>query len=638
MLRTLAVEIEPRYITPAMIRNALTAALKEGTPEAAARRFTMALAGELFYPDGGQEGSSLIKPLGGDPAGLLATCAGGDIPVMLSTRETRLDTQDLNNQIARALLYVAEQYDRGEPKEQGYALCLQDKDGNPISRDDQLCYGRYIDEKVVGQLFSLRSAASFAAPCTLATAACEAKWLGIGAVAGLVEGALGCVLPLGASMYFGAKDKVLEELKEGGDVSLTSVWMPAVGGALAVGGLTLGEQIFLDMPARRAAEYLLQWEEEGRIHKPRLVTKRFLEKTVDAAFRDLTGTSLDPKLEARILANLKPRDARVLKYVCAEGCSQEFLKKMANQEWKNARAQLYSEFIKKAWQEMENTVAEKLKKNVYKEVAEKVANLLKNEELDNKLGNYLKKKMLEGGITDFTKAKKVRENLIDFILKRKSLPNDAQIHQILEQSEIKRGNPGYDNIYNTVKGWVEKERKEGLEDLLEAIKNPKENPAKALQTAKQLGLISGDEAKQLEEALKRRPTQALQQIKDKLFEESGRPKKEVLRKVMTSDDPFTAVAEEIGKASELEEVLQGIANNMRSIAEGAEEGLTRPSQTTPRKSLKRSLGCTVLGYIAGTAVSAKLTPLGELLNLPALTITLQDQPPTLTLGNKVIGG
>ncbi len=279
--------LTPNAITPEVLARQLQDSLGAGSPEEAEQRLAQALIREIAT-----QYSLHVRPLVALPATsdeqaqalvveALQTCLdrSGVVPVVL--RDRRGETLVL-------LRHLLTRYDLGEVPEHGeqrFAVCVgfeknkesgfwegvkrrvsgwfggeENKEGGEgpgFAKDfTQTCYGRYIDEEIVGKALDLKAiAAGYSAPCAAATLACgflTGDWKA------LTADAIGiCSLPI--ALLPPVRGSFSEQLRRSGELAFGSqaLLLGAAATPLYLGGPLVGViQRFRSWRIQQLARYI----------------------------------------------------------------------------------------------------------------------------------------------------------------------------------------------------------------------------------------------------------------------------------------------------------------------------------------------------------------------------------------------
>ena len=643
-LTPITITLRPLEINTQTITKALQNAADANNPQQAQQAIQQTILHDLTSQYGQIKPATSLQTIP-------TNCHG--IPI-----KTKIDTTSLQT----TLLTLAA---NGKPA--NYALCAEyEKNHNPILPTGK-CIGSYIDKRIVKEVFSGKTLTAYATACTIATTICELKWFGVGWMLGLGEGLIGCGLP--ASMGYLVRGKIAQNIKKNGSLSI----LQEIGaGAAAAGAYTASSVLngilytttLRNVVTKRAAqelvnirnaELLAKTNKEVKVPTPRIFyTKKYLENTVDTTFRSLTGTSLSPEAEAKVLASLEPKDYKVLAYVCQGGCDTETLTSIVKAE--NPRDEIYAKFIEKYWASLKGVLEGRISK-LGEVVSKKIEAAIEKQEKtilkETMARNWGEDKHLQLWFGTFNKEEK--EMLFKEFIEKGHIPTDEEIESFYKQLE-ERGI--VDKITaiqheSKVKSWFQNIREfyadRASRDLtLRHYKNllelAKEDPEEALKEAKRLGIIKGkeevlEEAKQLEK-------EAIGGIKDRFITttENGKvetPNKRLIKNLEKSEDPF----DEMRKQAQTALQDAGIEEAEKITKEAAEEALTEAEKEAENtrqgasliEGTKRNLACLPVGYLTGTITAALRTGTLNPLSLQTLNITIDTKKNTLTINNLKIG-
>ncbi|MEB3788539.1 MAG: hypothetical protein GSR72_01445 [Desulfurococcales archaeon] len=224
------ITLAPNAVTPGLLHDALAEALKESSPQSAQNKFEESLLKALTNGYNSRVHPVIVPPTASDREArelvrsALLSCGGGNaIPV---------EILDRYNTLGDTLRLLVTEFDLGQVGSGSFALCLGDEKTREALGLENTCYGKYIDEELMRELFNPGALASYSAACSAATLACGflmQDWKAL-----LADVVAVCGLPA-AWVAFHPPGDLVERLRSGGDVGL--VYAGGIGGEVLGGGV-----------------------------------------------------------------------------------------------------------------------------------------------------------------------------------------------------------------------------------------------------------------------------------------------------------------------------------------------------------------------------------------------------------------
>ncbi|MEB3759514.1 MAG: hypothetical protein GSR81_01530 [Desulfurococcales archaeon] len=311
------ITLTPNAITPGLLHDALTEALKEDSPQSAQQAFEKNLLQALTQNYNARVHPVIVPPNAGDREAkdlvesALLSCGGdNNIPVRILDRYNTLED---------TLRLLVTEFDLGQKpfEEQHFALCV-DKDTKEALGLENTCYGKYIDTRITDEVLGTHTLNTFGVACTAGLFACEmASKMFVGGLAAVLEAGATCWLPPYLAKAT-VEDKMRESLADTGSVGLYSYTVPWMGleqtaatfvGSLAYGGTVLAtsRSVAQRYLADRAVQQYLA--SQGKISRLSPFISRWqYERVIAEQFRALFPDApvRDALEQAKILS--KPAD------------------------------------------------------------------------------------------------------------------------------------------------------------------------------------------------------------------------------------------------------------------------------------------------------------------------------------------